>query len=252
MYRSLLWLFFLAAVAGQTAAVADEDNADAAGEAPRVLVYGASGRIGSKIVEEGLLRGYAVTGVTRDPARLADYADRIEIVTSDILDRDATRELVSRFDTIVVSVGGTPRDPDPANYIAPRAAESLIEVLTPMGPDGPRLIFVGSVFTLIYADGKTALELGRVTDDNPNRAMFYGHQIALDAFRASDINWTVASPPNGLRLEGRTGKVRFGGDVLLRDADGAPAQISREDYAFGIFEEIENPRYRRTRFNVAR
>ena len=241
-------LLVTVAFAGDTRAGREGAGADS----PRVLIYGASGRIGSKIVEEGLLRGYAVTGVTRDPARLADYADRIEIVTSDILDRDATRELVGRFDTVVVSVGGTPRDPDPANYIAARAAESLIEVLTPMGADGPRLIFVGNLFTLIYADGKTLLERGWVKDDNPNRAMFYGHQIALDAFRASDIDWTVASPPNGLRLEGRTGKVRYGGDVLLRDPDGEPAQISREDYAFAIFEEIENPRYRRARFNVAR
>lgn len=251
MYRNLpLLLCLVAAVVLVPAGVSGSD--EAAAEAPRVLIYGATGRIGSKIVDEGLLRGYAVTGVTRDAARLADYADRIEVVQSDILDRDATRELVSRFDTVVVSVGGTPTDPDPANYIASRAAESLIEVLMPMGPDGPRLIFVGNLFTLIYDDGKTLLELDYVKDDNPNRAMFYSHQIALDAFRASDINWTVACPPNGLRLEGRTGKVRFGGDVLLRDPDGEPAQISREDYAFAIFEEIENPRYRRARFNVAR
>ncbi|MEM8817399.1 MAG: NAD(P)H-binding protein [Pseudomonadota bacterium] len=221
-------------------------------DSPRVLIYGASGRIGSKIVDEALLRGYRVSAVTRDASRLDAYKDRVEVIVSDILDPDATRELLAQFDSVIVSIGGTPTDSDPAKYIAARAADSLIDVLTPMGTDGPRLIFVGNLFTLIYADGKTLLELGRVAADNPNRAMFEGHQIALDAFRASDINWTVATPPNGLRLEGRTGAVRWGGDELLRDEDGASSQISREDFAYAVLEELEHARYIRARFNVAR
>ncbi len=218
-----------------------------------VLVYGASGRIGQHILDEALLRGYTVTGVTRSPERLADYADRIDIVSGDILDRARAAELIAAHDAVIVSIGGTPQSQNPEEYIAALAAESLIEVLEGFGDEGPRLIFVGNLFTLIYEDGKTLLDLGRVDETHENYAMFYGHQIALDRFRASDgVNWTVASPPNGLRLEGRTGEVRFGGDELLRDADGAPSQISREDYAFAIFEELENGNYVRQRFNVAR
>ena len=221
--------------------------------ADSVLIYGASGRIGAYIVDEALRRGYSVTGVSRDASRLDAYADRIAIETGDILDRDRTAELVAAHDAVIVSIGGTPRDQEPSNYIAALAAESLIDVLEPMGDDGPRLIFVGNLFTLIYEDGKTLLELGRVADTHENHAMFYGHQIALDAFRATDnVNWTVATPPNGLRLEGRTGQVRWGGDTLLRDADGKPSGISREDFAFAILEELEAGRYMRARFNVAR
>lgn len=218
-----------------------------------VLIYGASGRIGQHIVDEALLRGYSVTGVTRNPERLAAYADRIDVETGDILDRDRTAELVAAHDAVIVSIGGTPRDKDPANYIAALAAESVIEVLEDFGDDGPRLIFVGNLFTLIFEDGKTLLELGRVDESHEYYAMFYGHQIALDQFRASNhVNWTVATPPNGLRLEGRTGKIRWGGDELLRDADGSPSGISREDFAYAIFEELEAGNYVRRRFNVAR
>jgi len=250
MLCSLQTLFVALLAAGP----ADAGESPGAGDAepPRVLIYGASGRIGSKIVDEALMRGYEVSGVTRTTSRLDAYKGRIDVVVSDILDRDATRRLVSGFDTVIVSVGGTPTDRNPATYIAATAAESLIDVLTPMGEDGPRLIFVGNLFTLVYRDGKSLLELDHVKEDHPNLPMFEGHQIALDAFRASTIDWTIATPPNGLRLEGRTGRVRWGGDELLRDPDGAPSQISREDFAYAIFEEIEEPRYRRTRFNVAR
>lgn len=222
-------------------------------ETSRILIYGASGRIGGPIVEEALLRGYEVTGVSRNPVRLEQFADRINVESGDILDRERTAELIRSHDAVIVSIGGKPRNQDPSRYIAALAAESLVEVLGQFGDDGPRLIFVGNLFTLVFEDGKTLLELGRVPESHENYAMFYGHQVALDTFRRSEgINWTVACPPNGLRLEGRTEKVRWGGDELLRDPDGTPSGISREDFAYAIFEELENGNYIRQRFNVAR
>ena len=246
-YRILLQLIAAAAIVLPSAgATADDDTM-------HVLIYGASGRIGGSIVEEALLRGHDVTGVSRDPARLERFSGRIQVEVGDILDRERTAELVGRHDAVIVSVGGAPRDKNPSNYIAALAAESLIDVLGELGDEGPRLIFVGNLFTLEYEDGKTLLELGRVPESHENYAMFYGHQIALDRFRASDgVNWTVASPPNGLRLQGRTQKIRWGGDALLRDPDGAPSAISPEDYAYAIFEELQNGNYVRARFNVAR
>ena len=225
----------------------------AQGDTERVLVYGASGRIGGAIVEEALLRGYAVTGVTRDVSRLERFADRIDIEVGGILDRDHTAELVSKFDAVIVSVGGKPLDDVPANYIAATAAVSLVDVFGKLADDGPRLIFVGNLYTLEYEDGKTLLELGRAPKTHVNYAMYHGHQLALDTFLESrHVNWTVATPPNGFRLKGRTGNILWGGDELLRDPDGTPATISLEDYAFAIFEELDNANYVRARFNVAR
>ena len=222
-------------------------------EVTRVLIYGASGRIGGPIVEEALSRGYEVTGVSRDPARLEKFADRIRVEVGDILDRERTSDLIASHDAVIVSIGGKPASQEPSQYIAALAAESLVEVLEQFGENGPRLIFVGNLFTLEYENGKTLLELGRVPETHEYYAMFYGHQIALDVFLQSEgVNWTVASPPNGLRLEGRTGKVRWGGDTLLRDPDGTPSAISREDFAYAVLEELESGKYVRKRFNVAR
>ncbi len=246
-YHILLRLIAAAAIALPSLDAAADDDV------MRVLIFGASGRIGGPIVEEALLRGHEVTGVSRDPSRLERFADRIRVEAGDILDRERTAELIARHDAVIVSVGGAPRDKDPSNYIAALAAESLVDVLGGFGDKGPRLIFVGNLFTLEYEDGKTLLELGRVPESHENYAMFYGHQIALDTFRASSgVNWTVASPPNGLRLEGRTEKIRWGDDELLRDPDGTPSGISLEDYAYAIFEELQHGNYVRARFNVAR
>ncbi len=218
-----------------------------------VLVFGASGRLGGAVVEEALLRGYRVTGVTRDASRLDHLADRIDVEEGDILDRDRTAELLAGHDAVIVSVGGKPQSQDPSEYIAALAATSLVEVLSTLGDSGPRLIFVGNLFTLKFEEGKSLLELGRVDESHRNYAMFHGHQLALDTFRNSTgIRWTVASPPNGLGLKGRTGDVVWGNDHVIRDADGKPASISLEDYAYAIFEELVHGDYERMRFTVAR
>ncbi len=221
--------------------------------ANRLLIFGASGRIGGHIVDEALIRGYRITAVSRDATRLTDLADRVEVTTADILDRKRLAELVSQHDAIIVAVGGKPVDSNPENYIVPRAAGSLIDVLESGNSASVRLLFVGNVYTLIFEDNKTLLELGRVAESHPNYAMFHGHQLALDMFRRSrDVDWTVASPPNGLRLNGRTGDVRWGGEQLLRDEDGTPSTISPEDFAFAVLEELQRGNYIRRQFNAAR
>jgi putative NADH-flavin reductase len=174
-------------------------------------------------------------------------------VQGDILDRGSLERLALDHDALIVSVGGAPNDNNPAAYIANQAARSLIEVLDPLGTDGPRVIFVGNVNTLQVEPGRAPLSSRHISDSDPNFSMHHGHQFALDAFLGSDgIQWTVATPPNGLRHSGRTGKLRWGEDTMLRDQDGTLSTISPEDFAFAVFQELENGRYVRRRFTVAR
>ncbi len=215
-----------------------------------ILIYGASGRIGGALTDEALLRGYQVTGVSRSPEKLQEKFPQINAVKGDILDRDSVKKLLSSYKTVLVSIGGKPTSPDATKYIAYQGAISLIEVLEEMGAAGPRIIFVGNVFTLRTAEGELMLERGK---EHHNYPMFMGHQMALDAFRESNnINWSIASPPNGFRLKDRTEKVRYGTDTLILNSDGKPASISLEDYAYGIFEEIIAENYLSKRFTLAR
>jgi GDPmannose 4,6-dehydratase len=61
--------------------------------APRAIVTGVGGQDGSYLAELLLERGYEVVGVVRDASRhyetLAAVRDRVELVSADLLDRDA-------------------------------------------------------------------------------------------------------------------------------------------------------------------
>ncbi|MEM7282070.1 MAG: NAD(P)H-binding protein [Pseudomonadota bacterium] len=245
--RGLLILAIVLALLSISAYAQTVSNPSTSAE--KLLIYGASGRIGSIIVDEAISQGYQVTGVSRDPKKVPQKSG-MNLVKGDILDQQSLTELAQEHDVILVSVGGRPQDPDPKEYIAYKAAVSLIQVLENMGDSAPRVIFVGNLFTLEIEPGE--LLLNRVTTDHRNYAMFHGHQYALEAFLSSNINWTVASPPNGLRLTGRSNNLVYGGDLVLRDTDGEPLSISTEDYAYAVIKEITEREFFRKRFTVAR
>ncbi|MSZ88250.1 MAG: NAD(P)H-binding protein, partial [Actinobacteria bacterium] len=58
------------------------------GSPRKVLVAGATGYIGRRLVAELVEAGHSVRAIARNPAKLADeeWADRVEIVTGDVLD----------------------------------------------------------------------------------------------------------------------------------------------------------------------
>ena len=74
--------------------------------------------------------------------------------------------------------------------------------------------------------------------------------IALEKLReVDDFDWTAISPPTSIKPGERTGKFRLGTDTMVVDA-ADNGQISREDFAVAILDEIENPKHVRQRFTV--
>ncbi|MGW7291109.1 SDR family oxidoreductase [Streptomyces xiamenensis] len=68
-------------------------SADRPGDAPRVLVTGASGYIGGRLIPALLAAGYRVRAMARSPEKLRDHpwAGDVEIVRGDVTDPDSTR-----------------------------------------------------------------------------------------------------------------------------------------------------------------
>jgi putative NADH-flavin reductase len=68
----------------------------------KVVVFGATGRIGRRVVAGGIARGHEVTAAVRDPEKVRDCAS---IVTCDLLDAAQVDAAVARHDAVVVVVG---------------------------------------------------------------------------------------------------------------------------------------------------
>ena len=212
-----------------------------------IVVYGGSGNIGSRIVNEAAARGHHVTVVDRSPK--ADIAPAgVKLVTGDALDPEDVRKNIEGADAVVFSVVVRPA---PTPDFALRIAKSAVEGLRKQtGPKKTRLLIVGGASSLFNAEGK------RIIDTLPASMRSNGEVgaavEALDWLRSDvkdSVSWTYFSPASNIRPGTRTGKFRLGGEQQVIDAQGRSA-ISMEDYAVAMIDEIEKPQFINKRFTV--
>lgn len=60
----------------------------------KILIYGATGKVGSQAVKEALNRGHIVTAVSRDPSRITQVHDNLTAVQGDVLVPESVASLV--------------------------------------------------------------------------------------------------------------------------------------------------------------
>jgi putative NADH-flavin reductase len=211
--------------------------------APRpatILLVGASGMIGSRILAEAAARGHSVIAAARHPEKIAAGAN-IRAVQLDATDAVAFIALARQADVIVIATsprgGGDPMQEAKAVGDAAIAAADATR---------KRLIVVGGAGSLLLPDGRPVVET--------LPAAYRGEALAMravrDSLKASDINWTFFSPAASIAAGKRTGHYRLGTTTLLSDKNG-DSRISVEDYAQALVNEIELPAHQRAQMTIA-
>lgn len=213
----------------------------------RVVLYGATGMIGSRILKELLSRGHTVTAVVRDPSKLKAQ-NNLTIQKGDLLDADSIAKLCWGADVVVSSYGppSGPQGPDPskANHLVD-AARALIIGARRAG--SPRIIVVGGAGSLEISPGLQVVDAP--TFPEAYKPVALAHRDAYHVLRACDLNWTCFSPARMIQPGERTGKFRLGKDALVSDEKGN-SSISAEDYAVALVDEVEQGRHTKQRFTI--
>jgi putative NADH-flavin reductase len=225
----------------------------AAAEPLDILVYGATGKVGSLVVEEALERGHRVTAVSRDPSQIEKVHARLTVARGDLLDTDSIRSLAAGQDVVVLSVRGIIGDSRSAeSALQFLAAQRLVAVLRETGNEAPRLIHVGGAGSLevepgvLYADKLPRIFLPRKLElEIDGQVLTLGYLRGVD-----DVAWTYITPPKNFTNGDRSGEYRIGGDRMLRDRRGR-SRISRADFAMALIDEAESGAHDRQRFSVA-
>ncbi|MGP3975142.1 NAD(P)-dependent oxidoreductase [Streptomyces sp. 8N114] len=214
----------------------------------RIVVFGAAGNVGSRVVTEALSRGHEATAVVRDPVRFPALHPDAGHRVGDAANAGDVAALSDGQDLVISATR-----PAPGNESGlPLAARGL---LTGLGRTGVRLLLVGGAGSLTVpgTEGRT-----RVSEDPryvPEEwrpiAEACNEQYALCLRHAPDqLDWAYVSPPALLEPGRRTGRYRVGADELLLDGEGRSA-ISMEDFAVALIDEAERPKHHRARFTVA-
>lgn len=195
-----------------------------------ILLIGASGMVGSRILAQAQARGHQITAAARNAERIAKL-EGIEVISLDIADITTKAE---GYDVVISAL--SPRNSADATAEAQAFAAALIAA----GKKGPRVVMVGGAGSLSLPDGRSVIEVLPEIYLSEARAM----KAALDALKASDINWTVIAPSAEIAPGVHSGAYTIGGTTLLADSSGR-SHISAEDFAAALIAEVEAPRFER-------
>ena len=167
----------------------------------KITLYGASGMIGSRILDEALRRGHTVTAVVRDTTKLAPRPN-VTVVAGDATDAASIAETAAGSDIAISAYSPGSGDQDDLS----KNAHALLEGLAQANVG--RVISIGGAGSLEVAPGKKLVDVPEFPEVYKARATAQGR--ALDVFRASagtPVAWTFVSPAAYIEPGERTGTV---------------------------------------------
>ena len=200
----------------------------------KIAIIGATGHVGSQLLEEALRRGHSVTAIARHSSKIGPR-EGVIIKEVDINDAPALQAAVAGHDAVLSA----------ANF-STLPATAIIEPVKKSGVK--RLLFVGGAGSLLLPDGSKVI-------DSPDFPEMYKAEasaggVYLETLRKeAELDWTFLSPSAEFVPGERTGKFRLGQDHLLVSAEGR-SWISFADFAIAMLDEVQDPKHSRQRFTV--
>lgn len=197
-----------------------------------IAVYGATGAIGSKIVEEAVARGHDVTAVSRRGGAVENAG----IISADLGDTAEFVSIAAENDVVVIAAG--PSRTGDSHEPTIQAHRDLIAA-----KPNARIFVVGGAGSLFAGDVRLKDTEGFPEMYKPEAETM---TTILDLYEGSSgLDWTVLSPAPMIAPGERTGAYNTGLNSPVGDA------ISQEDFAVAVLDELENPKHAAKRFTVA-
>lgn len=205
-----------------------------------ILLIGASGMVGSRILDEAVSRGHNVTAAARTPGKIK-AGPNVKAVALDAMDPPAVAGAAKGADVIIGAT--SPRSTGDAVAEMEAIGKGLI---AGANASGARLVVVGGAGSLNYPNGTPVLP----SLPEAVRPEALAMKRLLDVLAESDLDWTFFAPPLVIAPGEKTGKFRLGETTLIKD-DAGNSRISAEDFAVALMDEVERPAHRRKVFTIA-
>jgi putative NADH-flavin reductase len=210
----------------------------------KIALLGATGFVGSVILNEALNRGHTVTAIVRHPEKLERRGGLIA-AAGDVNDTENLAKLFAAQDAIVSAFSPGWKNPNLYDDQV-RGTTSIIAAIKRAGVK--RVLWVGGAGGLEVKPGV------RVVDDKDFPEWVRpGSMATIDALeqlrKEPELEWSFLAPSANMKSDNRTGSFRLGSDQLLVGANGK-SEISVQDYAVAMIDELEHAAHIRQRFTV--
>src|SRR5512141_2589180 len=202
----------------------------------KIVVFGASGRMGIKVVELALEAGHNVTAFLRTPSKIAIQHPNLALFQGDVMDVAAVEKAVVGQE-VVFSVLGPTRPPEPGmNSMLETAAKNIVAAMRKHGIR--RLISTtGAGVPQPEDQPKVADRLVNTMLNLLQKNFVLDASASVKVIQASDLDWTIVRFPRV--MDGaHTGRYRVA--YIGKDSG---TQISRGDGADFVLRELTEKKW---------
>lgn len=215
----------------------------------KIALIGASGFVGTAVLQELVNRSIQVTAIVRHPDKVIVRNELIALVQADVQNENEVVKAVSKHDVVINAFNPGWTHPD-LYQVFLKGYQTILAGVKNSGVK--RLLVIGGAGSLFVGEGVQLID----TPEFP-KEFLPGASAARDYLniiqKEKELEWTFLSPAiemypgtSGVRK----GKYRIGLDQPVFDIDGRSI-ISVEDLAVAIADEVENPQHIKKRFTVA-
>lgn len=212
----------------------------------KILLIGASGFIGSAILNEALNRGIQVTAVVRNPEKIKISNANLTVVKADVSDAKALADIAKGMDAVISSYNPGWTNPDMYNETL-KVYPQILQGTKDAGVK--RLLIVGGAGTLFVAPGVRVIDTGVLPEEIMGGVKSLAKFFLETLMNEKEIDWIFFSPAGTIEPGERTGTYRLGKDDLIVNSKGE-SKISVQDYAKAMIDEFENPQHHQERFTI--
>ncbi|WP_342545258.1 SDR family oxidoreductase [Lysinibacillus sp. FSL W7-1291] len=204
----------------------------------KILVLGASGRVGSHMVELALKDQHEVTILVRDPDKIQQHHQQLRVIQGNVLNRQDVEQAMVNVDVVVSALNTDGRD---------TLSASLPLILGEMTQQQvKRIITIGTAGILQSRVTPTILRYQSTESKQKSTFAAQEHQRVFEQLQQSDRDWTIVCPtylPDGAL----TGSYRIERDFLPEGG----TQISVADTADFAYQQIFSEEFLKTRVGIA-
>ncbi|MBB3187899.1 NAD(P)-dependent oxidoreductase [Microbacter margulisiae] len=214
----------------------------------KIALIGATGFVGSHILEELISRKHYITAVVRNSGKVTIKSEFLTLAEADVFDAKALVEALTGNELVISAYN--PGWTNPNIYHDFLKGSQAIQAA----------VKLAGIHRYLVIGGAGSLEIaGKQLVDGPDfpAAIKPGAMAARDYLQIlrteKELEWTFFSPAIEMHqgiTTGRTGKYRLGKDHPVFDENGR-CVLSVEDLAVAIADEAENHQFPYQRFTAA-
>jgi uncharacterized protein len=215
----------------------------------KIALIGASGFVGSHILEELVSRGHEVTTVTRHPEKVKSESSLVKNVKGDVSNVEELAGILKGHDVVISSYNPGWANPNIYQDFLD-GAQAIQQAVKASGVK--RYIVIGGAGSLFVAPGVQLVDTPQFPAEWKPGALAARDYLNIIQ-KEQDLDWTFLSPAIEMHqgtAGTRKGVYRTGKDNPVFDENGRSV-ISVEDLSIAIVDEAENGAHKKERFTVA-